>query len=148
MSAYSAPRGPAPKPASQRRRRTKPESYGAAEPTIAGQADEQPPLGFEAHELVVDLWAALGRSVESSFYSAADWQRARLELWFANRIMSSAQVPSAHQWSAVQRGLDELLVSPAVKRRAGVELRRQGVDADVVAAGEMVGRYKRSLKSV
>ena len=45
MSTYSAPRGPAPKPASQRRRRTKPESYGAAEPTVAGQADEQPPLG-------------------------------------------------------------------------------------------------------
>ena len=74
MSTYSAPRGPAPKPASQRRRRTKPESYGAAEPTIAGQADEQPPLGFEAHELVVDLWAALGFSVEGQFYSAADWQ--------------------------------------------------------------------------
>ena len=77
MSTYSALRGPAPKPASQRRRRTKPESYGAAEPTVAGQADAQPPLGFDAHELVVDLWAALGRSVEGRFYSAADWQRAR-----------------------------------------------------------------------
>jgi len=31
---------------------------------VAGQADGQPPLGFEAHELVVDLWSALGRSVE------------------------------------------------------------------------------------
>ena len=51
-------------------------------------------------------------------------------------------------WTTIQRGLDELLVSPAVKRRAGIELRRIGVDADVVAAGEMVGKYKRSLKSV
>src|SRR6476620_6809211 len=75
MSTYSAPRGPAPKPASQRRRRTKPKSYGAAEPTVAGQGDEQPPLGFEAHVLVVDLRAALGSSVEGPFYSAADWQR-------------------------------------------------------------------------
>jgi hypothetical protein len=57
MSTYSAPRGPAPKPASQRRRRTKPESYGAAEPTVAGQADEHPPLGFDAHELVAALRA-------------------------------------------------------------------------------------------
>ena len=57
-------------------------------------------------------------------------------------------MPSANQWSAVQRGLDELLVSPAVKRRAGIELRRKGVDADAVAADEMVGKYKRSLKSV
>ena len=59
MSTYSALRGPAPKPASQRRRRTKPESYGAAEPTAADQADEQPPLGFDAHELVAGLWAML-----------------------------------------------------------------------------------------
>ena len=148
MSTYSALRGPAPKPASQRRRRTKPESYGAAEPTVAGQGDVQPPLGFDAHELVVDLWAALGSSVEGRFYSAADWQRARWELWYANAVMTAGQVPSANQWTALQRGLDELLVSPAVKRRAGIELRRIGVDADVVAAGEMVGKYKRSLKSV
>jgi len=148
MSTYSAPRGPAPKPASQRRRRTKPESYGAAEPTVAGQADAQPPLGFDAHALVVDLRAALGRSVEGRFYSAADWQRARLELWFAHKVMTAGAVPSANQWSAVQRGLDELLVSPAVKRRAGIELRCKGVDADAVAAGEMVGKYQRSLKSV
>ena len=66
MSTYSAPRGPAPKPASQRRRRTKPESYGAAEPTVAGQGGEQPPLGFEAHELVVDLWSVLGGLRRSS----------------------------------------------------------------------------------
>ena len=68
MSTYAAPRGPAPKPASQRRRRSKPESYGAAEPTVAGHGDEQPPLGFDAHELVMDLWAALGSSVEGQFY--------------------------------------------------------------------------------
>ena len=122
MSTYSAPRGPAPKPASQRRRRTKPESYGAAGPTVAGQGDVQPPLGFDAHELVVDLWAALGSSVEGRFYSAADWQRARLELWFADRVMRSG-APTANAWMALQRGLDELLVSPAVKRRAGIELR-------------------------
>lgn len=148
MSTYSAPRGPAPKSASQRRRRTKPESYGAAEPTVAGQADEQPPLGFEAHELVLDLWAVLGSSVEGEFYSAADWQRARWELWYTNAVMTASQVPSANQWTTIQRGLDELLVSPAVKRRAGIELRRTGVDADVVAASEMVGKYKRSLTSV
>ena len=62
--------------------------------------------------------------------------------------MRSGQVPSANQWTTIQRGLDELLISPAVKRRAGIELRCKGVDADAVAAGEMVGKYKRSLKSV
>ena len=147
MASYPNPRGPAPKPASQRRRYAKPESDGAAEPVLAGPADEQPPLGFEAHELVVDLWSALGRSVEGQFYSAADWQRARLELWYADMVMRSGQ-PSANAWSAIQSGLNELLLSPAVKRRAGIELPRNGVDADVVAADEMVGKYKRTLKSV
>jgi hypothetical protein len=115
---------------------------------VAGQGDEQPPLGFGAHELVVDLWAVLGSSVEGQFYSAGDWQRARLEMWFADRVMRSDQVPSSNQWTAVQRGLDELLVSPAVKRRAGIELRRKGIDADVLAVDEMVDKYKRSLTSV
>ena len=148
MSTYSAPRGPVPKPESQRRRRNKPGSYGAAEPILAGQADEQPPLGFEAHELVVDMWSALGRSVEGQFYSAADWQRARWELWYANRVMTAGVAPTANQWTTVQRGLDELLISPAVKRRDGIELRRHGVDADEDAAVSMVGRYRQVLKSV
>ena len=148
MATYAAPRGPAPKPASQRRRRNKPGSYGAAEPVLVGDGVEQPPLGFDAHELVADLWAILGRSVEAQFYSAADWQRARWELWYANTVMTASQVPSANQWTAIQRGLDELLVSPAVKRRAGIDLRRNGVDADVLAVGELVSKYKRSLKSV
>ena len=147
MSTYSAPGGPPPKAATQRRRRNKPANYGAAEAVIAGQADGQPPLGFDAHALVADLWAALAQSVEGQFFSAADWQRARLEMWHADKLVRSGQ-PTANQWAAMQRGLDELLVSPAVKRRAGIELRRIGVDADEVAADKMVGEYKRSLKSV
>lgn len=146
MSTYPAPRGPAPKPASQRRRRNKPAS-GAAEPVVAGPADEQPPLGFDAHNLVADMWSALSRSVEGQFFSAADWQRARWELWFADSAIVSGQVPSASTWTAVQRGLDELLISPAAKRRARIEL-KQAVDADAVAADEQIARYKRVLKSV
>ena len=118
MNTYSAPRGPAPKPPSQRRRRNTPKSYGVAEVVVAGQAEEQPPLGFDAHALVADLWAALAQSVESSFYSAADWQRARMEMFYANELIRNGQ-PSANQWGAVQHTLSELLVSPAVKRRDG-----------------------------
>ena len=147
MSTYSAPKGVRPKPPSQRRRRNKPASYGAAEPVLAGQGVGQPPLGFDAHALVADLWAALAQSVEGRFYSAADWQRARFEMWHADKLIRSG-APTANQWAALQRGLDELLISPAVKRRAGVELRPQGVDADADAAVAIVGRYRQSLKSV
>ena len=40
--------------------------------------------------------------------------------------------PSA--WSVVQAGLNELLLSPVVKRRAGIELRCRGVDAQLLVA--------------
>jgi hypothetical protein len=146
MSTYSAPKGVPPKPPSQRRRRNKPASYGAAEPVLTGQGQEQPPLGFDAHALVADMWSALAQSVEGQFYSAADWERARLEMWQADKLVRSGQ-PTANQWAALQRGMDELLISPAVKRRAGIELKR-AVDVDADAAVSMVSRYRQSLKSV
>ena len=55
MCTYSAPGGPPPKP--QRRRRNKPASYGAAEPVLTGQGQEQPPLGSTP----TSWWSACGR---------------------------------------------------------------------------------------
>ena len=75
-----------------------------------------------------------------------DWQRLRLELWFANTTMASGR-PSAQAWDAIQHGLSELLISPAVKRRSGIEL-RPSPDADENAAVSMIGRYRQSLKPV
>lgn len=149
MSTYSTPRGPVPKQDSQRRRRTKPSSYGAAEPTTAPAA---PPaervLGIgDPHPMVQDLWDAGQTSAEARFYSEADWARLRLELWYGDRIMSSGRMPSGHSWSAFQSGLNEMLLSAAVKRRAGIEV-KPGVDADEAAAGEQIVKYKRALKSV
>ena len=43
-------------------------------------------------------------------------------------------------WEAIQHGLNEMLLSPAVKRRAGIELRPDGVDEDAKAAVAKVGR--------
>ena len=87
--AIGKPHGPVPKPAAQRRRRTPPASYGgAAEPTVAGQAAQQPRLGFKAHKLVTDMWKALSTSVEGQFFSDADWQRARLEMFYANGLLT------------------------------------------------------------
>ena len=108
----------------------------------------QPRLGFRAHKLVTDMWKALADSVESQFFSHADWQRARWELWFANGLLSGERPLTAPAWSIVQRGLSELLISPADKRRAGIELKPPGVDADADAAVAIVGRYRQKLKSV
>ena len=105
-------------------------------------------LGIDnAHPLVADLWEAVQTSCESRFYSEADWQRLRWELWYANALMrEGARSPTA--WAAVQHGLTEMLVSAAAKRRAGIEMRPRGVDKDAVAADDQIARYKTVLKSV
>jgi hypothetical protein len=146
-ASYPNPPGRPPNP--QRRRRNIPKSYGAAVPTTAPAAKPAArELGIDgAHPLIAALWDAVQTSCEATFYSDADWVRLRLELQFANHIMASGR-PSARAWDAVQHGLNEMLLSPAVKRRAGIELRRDAVDADMVAADEIVGKYKRTLRSV
>ena len=91
-------------------------------------------------------WNTVQHSCEAAFYSETDWERLRLELWFANHTMASGR-PSDQAWAAIQHGLNELLLSPAVKRRGGIELKRV-VDVDEYAAVSMVGGYRQALKSV
>ena len=142
--------GPVPKPASKRRRRNVPVSYGAAQPTTAPAA---PPvdgrsLGIDnPHPLIALLWNTVQSSCEAAFYSEADWARLRLECWFANHTMASGR-PSGSAWEAIQHGLNEMLLSPAIKRRAGIELKSQNVDADEEAAVSMTAKYQQVLKSV
>ena len=90
---------------SQRRSRNKP-GHGAAEPVVAGPADEQPPLGFDAHELVADMWSALGRSVEGRSLGGG-LAAGALELWFSRSCDDHVRCRPGSKWSAVQRGLDE-----------------------------------------
>src|SRR6476646_7988910 len=143
MASYPNPTGPAPKPASKRRRYAKPASHGAADPVTAPAArDVARSLGIDdPHPLIASLWATVQESSEARFYSEADWERLRMELWFTNHTMASGR-PSGQAWIAIQHGLNELLLSPAVKRRAGIELKPQSVDADVVAAAEQISEYR------
>jgi hypothetical protein len=109
-----------------------PVSYGAASPTTAPAPSVQSrELGIDdPHPLVSALWGTVQDSAENRYYSEADWARLRLELWFANEAMSDSRPPSGHTWQAIQRGLSELLVSPAAKRRAAIDLKPPGPDAD------------------
>ncbi len=144
MPSY-APRGPAPQP--QRRRRNKPTSHGAAQPTSVPAAPVQDrELGLEdPHTLIVSMWKNIQKSSEATFYSEADWARLRLELWNANEVMRN---PRPTAWQQVQRGLSDMLISPAAKRRAAIELKPPGPDADEDAAVSMLSKYRQSLKPV
>jgi hypothetical protein len=139
-----------PKPASKRRRRNVPKSYGAATPITAPAAAHQDRvLGFDdPHPMVERMWEALQTSAEARFYSAADWERARLELWHANALLTSDQPITANAWGAVQHGLTALLISPAEKRRCAIELKPPVPDTDEIAAVSMMSRYQGKLKPV
>jgi hypothetical protein len=125
MASYRT-NGVPPKPDSKRRRYAKPKSYGAATPTTAPAADPTTTrvLGIDdPHPLIASLWDTAQDSCEAAFFSETDWERLRLELWFANHTMACGR-PSGQAWIAIQHGLNELL-SPAVKRRAGIEVTSQ-----------------------
>ena len=55
--------------------------------------------------------------------------------------------PTGQAWTQVQHGLSDLLVSPAAKRRAAIELKPPGPDTDEVAAVSMIGRYRQRVSS-
>jgi hypothetical protein len=94
------------------------------------------------------MWEVVQSSAEARFYSAADWARLRMELWNADQVLRSGKPISGNTWAGVQHGLTEMLISPAAKRRAAIELKPPGVDADEVAANNQIARYKTVLKSV
>jgi hypothetical protein len=97
---------------------------------------------------VADLWNAVQTSCEATFYGEADWERLRLELWYANAAMTCGRPLSGNTWPTIQHGLTELLISPAAKRRCAIEVRPTGPDPDADAALAMVGRYRQRLKPV
>jgi len=111
---------------------------------LAGQAARQPDLGFDPHPMIERMWAALGRSVESRFFSEADWARASWEMLNAQQLFVGEKPWTPANWAQVQSGLNALLVSPADKRRAGIEL-KAAVDADEDAAVLQLARYEDKL---
>jgi hypothetical protein len=50
-------------------------------------------------------------------------------------------------WAAVQSGLSELLISPADKRRAGIEMKPVQSDPDEEAAVAQLDSYRAALDS-
>lgn len=150
MASYPNPRGPAPKPETKRRRYAKPKSHGAAEPTTAPAAQTTfRELGIDnAQPFTAALWDVVQQSCEAAFYSEADWVRLRLELFYANALLAGRRQLTPSAWSTVQSGMNEMLLSPAVKRRAGIEVQPRIADVDEEAAESMAGKYRHALKSV
>ena len=143
--------GVPPKRPSQRRHRAKPRSYGAAEVTEAPAAPKIPPLGIaEPTPVIADMWEALQTSAESRFYSTADWQRVRTVLTHGDALMAALAAGgkvNAAAWKSFQDGMTELLISPAAKRRAGIEM-KPVTDNDEAEAEAQIAELQSGLRAV
>jgi hypothetical protein len=142
--------GPVPKPASKRRRRNVPKSYGAAH-----RRPRRPPTFTNARSGSTTRTHWSRRCGRPSRNPARPASTAKP---IGSGCGSSAGTPtrrcavprpiSGRTWAAIQHGLTELLVSPAAKRRVAIEVKAPGPDTDEVRAVAMIGTCKSKLKPV
>ncbi|WP_040477621.1 hypothetical protein [Longispora albida] len=137
----AATRGPIPKRSDQRRRRNQDEPITTITPGD-GPVDA-PPLGFPAHALAADWYAALAESGQALYFEPSDWAAARILAYDLTRHLNSGRV-SAQMLAAVWSGMADLLTTEAARRRVRMEIERaadDGPDAGVVALDD----YRRAL---
>jgi hypothetical protein len=115
-------RGPVPKRESQRRR-TNDRGTAAKAPSGAPVPVPDPDEGW--HELARDWFVSLGRSGQSVFYEASDWQTARYVAEAMSRNLAADKF-SSMLFAAVMSASASLLVTEGDRRRLRIELERAG----------------------
>lgn len=80
----------------------------------------QPPLRVvDPHPMVVDLWEALGRSVQAQIYEPSDWALAQIAAEATNQLLNAKRM-SAQLLKEVNTMWGDLMVSEASRRRVGM----------------------------
>lgn len=80
----------------------------------------QPPLRVvDPHPMVLDLWEALGRSVQAQIYEPSDWALAQVAAEATNQLLNATRM-SAQLLKEVNTMWGDLMVSEASRRRVGM----------------------------
>ena len=80
----------------------------------------QPPLRVvDPHPMVLDLWEALGRSVQAQIYEPSDWALAQVAAEATNQLLNAKRM-SAQLLKEVNTMWGDLMVSEASRRRVGM----------------------------
>ena len=113
-------RGPLPSPVSERTMKR----AGMSEPGVSMGVSKltvpQPPLRVrDPHPMVVDLWEALGRSVQAQIYEPSDWALAQVAAEATNQLLNAPRM-SAQMLKEVNTMWGDLMVSEASRRRVGM----------------------------
>jgi hypothetical protein len=137
--------GPVPKRSSERRRRNKPEGGEITSVSVRAGTVEQPPVSEEWHPIAKDWYGSLAQSGQARFYEPSDWQTARYVAEVMSRNLEASRF-SAQLFAAVSSAMTELLTTEGARRRARIELERNGaVDVDEDAAVIALDEYQRRL---
>ena len=87
---------------------------------VSGLTVPQPPLRVvDPHPMVLDLWEALGRSVQAQIYEPSDWALAQIAAEATNQLLNSKRM-SAQMLKEVNTMWGDLMVSEASRRRVGM----------------------------
>ena len=137
--------GPVPKRSSERRRRNKPEGGEITSVSVRAGTVEQPPVSEEWHPIAKDWYGSLAQSGQARFYGPSGWQTARYVAEVMSRNLEASRF-SAQLFAAVSSAMTELLTTEGARRRARIELERNGaVDVDEDAAVIALDEYQRRL---
>ena len=80
----------------------------------------QPPLLVtDPHPMVLDLWEALGKSVQAQIYEPSDWALAQVAAEATNQLLHAKRM-SAQMLKEVNTMWGDLMVSEASRRRVGM----------------------------
>ena len=131
--------GPVPKPASQRRRRNKPDAPTSTAP--AGRKVDTPEPDPDWQPVAAGWFQSLGESGQSAFYEASDWATARYVAEGMSRSLKAGRF-SGQLFAAVMAAWTELLATEGARRRLRVELEREQVLAEPASVA-ILKEYRR-----
>lgn len=113
-------RGPLPSPISERTLKRSNTSDPGVSVGVSKLTVPQPPLRVvDPHPMVVDLWEALGRSVQAQIYEPSDWAMAQVAAAATNQLLNASRM-SAQLLKEVNTMWGDLMVSEASRRRVGM----------------------------
>lgn len=113
-------RGPLPSPVSERTLKRTGMSVPGVSVGVSELTVSQPPLRVvDPHPMVVDLWEALGGSVQAQIYEPSDWALAQVAAEATNQLLNAKRM-SAQLLKEVNAMWGDLMVSEASRRRVGM----------------------------
>lgn len=119
-------RGPVPKRSIERRRRNL-DSQPDVATVIGAEVVTMPEPDGAWHAIALNWYRSLGESGQSQFYEPSDWAAAAFVAETMSRALNADKV-GANMLAALMGAMTDLLTTEGARRRARVEIERDGTE--------------------